>query len=88
VRECLEALRSRLPEAAGALKVLASDAHLTLEGAVASYRERQRVENTARAVAGVASVHNLVAVDPDAALQQDSRLGASVIAVRGPDRVQ
>jgi len=88
VRDCLEALDSRLPGTSLNIQVLVSDAHITLEGSVGTWRERRRAENTVRAIEGVVAVHNLVAVLPEVMLQEDPQFRASSVAIRGPDRVQ
>lgn len=63
-REAVAALRADLPEAAGNIQVVVSDGHVTLEGFVEWFWQRQRLEATVRAVEGVCTVANLITVRP------------------------
>jgi osmotically-inducible protein OsmY len=57
-------MRADLPEVAGNVKVLVSGGHVTLEGSVEWFWQRQRLEATVRAVEGVCTVANLITVAP------------------------
>jgi osmotically-inducible protein OsmY len=63
-RSAVDAIRDDLPAVAGAIQVVVSDAHVTLEGEVEWQWQRQRIESTVRAVQGVAALTNLIVVRP------------------------
>ena len=65
-RAAVDAIRDDLPEVAPRIQVVVSDAHLRLEGSVEWLWQRQRIESTARAIAGVTAVDNVIAVRPGA----------------------
>jgi osmotically-inducible protein OsmY len=63
-QEAVAAIRADLPEVAGSVQVVVSDGHVTLEGSVEWFWQRQRLEATVRAVEGVCTVANLLTVAP------------------------
>ena len=95
-REAVAALRVDLPEVAGNVKVIVSDGHVTLEGTVEWFWQRQRLEATVRGVEGVCTVANLITVSPssvpddikrriEAAFLRSAELDAGKVSVDARD---
>lgn len=94
--EAVAAIRADLPEVAGNIKVLVSDGHVTLEGTVEWFWQRQRLEATVRAVEGVCTVANLITVAPssvpddiqrriEAAFLRSAEIDAKKVSVEARD---
>jgi osmotically-inducible protein OsmY len=63
-RAAVAALKLALPGVAESVKVIVKQAHLTLEGTVEWYFQRQQAENAVRNLKGVTGVTNLVQIKP------------------------
>jgi osmotically-inducible protein OsmY len=95
-RDAVDAMRADLPDVAGNIKVLVSDGHVTLEGSVEWFWQRQRLESTVRAIEGVCTVANLISIAPstvpddikrriEAAFIRSAELDAHKVAVEAHD---
>lgn len=95
-REAVAAVRVDLPEVAGNIKILVSDGHVTLEGTVEWFWQRQRLEATVRAIEGVCTVANLITVAPgsmpddikrriEAAFLRSAEVDAAKVSVEARD---
>jgi osmotically-inducible protein OsmY len=95
-RDAADAMRADLPDVAGNIKVLVSDGHVTLEGSVEWFWQRQRLESTVRAIEGVCTVANLISIAPstvpddikrriEAAFIRSAELDAHKVAVEAHD---
>jgi len=65
-RDAVAALRAQLPYGVGAIKVLATNGWITLEGAVEWNYQRERAEDAVRHIKGIKGVLNSIAVKPKA----------------------
>ena len=65
-RATIDAIQADLPALSPAIQVIVSNAHVTLEGTVEWLWQRQRLESSVRAIAGVATVNNLIVLRPGA----------------------
>jgi osmotically-inducible protein OsmY len=65
--DCVEMLKGALPYSYDKIKVLVTDARVTLEGEVHWNFQRERAEAAVRRVRGIADVSNLIVVQPRAA---------------------
>lgn len=61
-RRAVEAIAQDLPAVAPRVQVIVRDAHVTLEGAVDWFWQRQRIESAVRAIQGIDVVTNLLVV--------------------------
>ncbi|HEU4590965.1 MAG TPA: BON domain-containing protein [Steroidobacteraceae bacterium] len=95
-REAVAAIRADLPDIAGNIKVVVSDGHVTLEGTVEWFWQRQRLEATVRSVEGVCTLVNLITVAPsttpvdikqriEAAFIRSAEVDASKVSVDARD---